>query len=247
MTADNTKRKVLITGGTGSLGLALISAFSKHGYSICFQYNSAHARADQLKRELGIDSFSIDFSRPFTPPDIDLDIIVNNAGVNLTGAITHEVTDEDWLSTIQINLFAPFFLAKKYLPGMMNRRWGRIINISSIYGLSGIAYNLPYNVSKHGLSGLTRTIAKDYASYGITCNEICPAQIESEMMHQIAAEESTAQGISAEDYLESVRKSIPAQRLASPAEVAALAVFLASDAAAFINGASVPVDGGLLA
>ena len=131
---------------------------------------------------------------------------------------------------------------------MVNRRWGRVINISSIYGIRGTTNNLPYNSSKHGLSGFTKSIAKEYAAYGITCNEICPGAVESELMERIAArKEKEGRVTSRAEYLQMVRESIPAGRLAKPEEIACLALYLASDHAAFINGASIVIDGALTA
>ena len=130
---------------------------------------------------------------------------------------------------------------------MMRMRWGRIINISSIFGLRATTKNLPYNVSKHGLSGLTKSIAKEYANFGVTCNEICPGAVESELMNRIAMQKEREAGIAHEDYLRAAREAIPAKELASPQGIADLAVFLASDKASHINGASIVIDGGEIA
>jgi 3-hydroxybutyrate dehydrogenase len=129
---------------------------------------------------------------------------------------------------------------------MIRRKWGRIINVNSIYGLRGADHNCPYNVSKHALSGLTKSIAKEYAVHQITCNEICPGAITSNLMSRIAEDAAREEGITPEAYLQEVASSYPAKRLVLPAEVADLAVFLASEQASYVNGASIPVDGGLI-
>jgi 3-oxoacyl-[acyl-carrier protein] reductase len=130
---------------------------------------------------------------------------------------------------------------------MVKKGRGRIINISSIYGLRGVEGNFPYTVSKHGLSGFTKTIAKEYGGLGITCNEICPGPIDSEMMRKIAKREAARTGGTIKSYFEEVCDEIPVHRMLKPSELAALAVFLASPEAAYLNGASIPLDGGMIA
>ena len=138
-------------------------------------------------------------------------------------------------------------LTKSFLPYMVKNRWGRIINISSIYGLRACEGNLPYNVSKHGLSALTKTVAKEYSQYGISANEICPGPIESKLLDRIAQYHADNEGESKSDYLALLANDIPGRRLATPFDVAATALFLASEQAGYINGVSIPVDGGLIA
>lgn len=244
---DKKRKLAFITGGTGSVGTELVRVFSAKGYRVFFQYNSDMQAARRLTMKYNAQPLQIDFAGVLDLPDIAFDIVVNNAGVNLTSALSHGVNDEDWEKTLRVNLYAPFCIARRYLPGMMRKKWGRIINISSIYGLRGSENNLPYNVSKHGLSGLTKTIAKEYGSYKVTCNEICPAAIESELMNRIASEESKSMRISMKEYFKSICEEIPARRMAKPKDIADVAVFLASDEAAFINGASITVDGGKIA
>jgi NAD(P)-dependent dehydrogenase (short-subunit alcohol dehydrogenase family) len=130
---------------------------------------------------------------------------------------------------------------------MIKQRWGRIINISSIYGLRGVENHLPYTVSKHALAGLTKTIAKEYAADGITCNEICPGPIDSTMLKQVCIKEASAEGKSLDEVLDEIRSEIPTGRLAKPEEIASLAVFIASSGASYLNGASIPLDGGMVA
>ena len=130
---------------------------------------------------------------------------------------------------------------------MIQKRWGRIINISSIYGLRAVEGNFPYTVSKHGLSGFTKTIAREYATYGISCNEICPGPINSDMMREIGKRVASQTGGTVESYLKEVCDEIPAKRMAEPRDVSALALFLASPEAGYLTGASIPLDGGIIA
>jgi NAD(P)-dependent dehydrogenase (short-subunit alcohol dehydrogenase family) len=130
---------------------------------------------------------------------------------------------------------------------MTSRRWGRIINLSSIYGLRGTEHNLPYTASKHGLSGLTKTLAREYGDHGITCNEICPGPIASELLSRIGDYYFRHGGQTVEDFYSALASEIPLRRLAKPDDIAACAVFLAGENASYINGVSIPVDGGLIA
>jgi NAD(P)-dependent dehydrogenase (short-subunit alcohol dehydrogenase family) len=239
-------RNVLITGGTGSVGTALVEAFTAIADSVSFQFKQDEQAASKLAREFGAKPIRLDFKEDFLLPEVNFDVVVNNAGINISDVPGAQVQDRDWNVTMQVNLTAPFRLVKQCLPWMMKQQWGRIINISSIYGLRAVEGNLPYTVSKHGLAGLTKTIAKEYACYGITCNEICPGPIDSEMMRRIGSEAVASTGGTLEAYLQEVCDEIPAKRMAKPKEVASLALFLASVDSAYINGASIPIDGALI-
>lgn len=240
------RKKVFITGGTGSVGEVLVRSFVNENYAVEFQYFSNTLKAKNLEKACSVKSYKIDFNNFFELPDVKYDIVINNSGINECSDLVHEVPDTILKKTIQINLVAPFNICKKFLPHMVANKWGRIININSIYGLRGTENNSPYNVSKHALSGLTKSIAKEYARYGITCNEICPSAIESDMMTRIANEEELKGTVKAGKYLEMVRTEIPAQRMANAQDIASIAIFLASEKASFITGTSIPVDGGLI-
>lgn len=247
MDTHKSKRRVLVTGGTGSVGRALVESFSRNGDLVTFQYNTNETAAAGLRDSLSAKPLQIDFRTSATLPHTDFDVLVNNAGINISKQLSHDVTRTDWDQTFLINVTVPFLLAQQCLPHMLNKRWGRIINVSSIYGLRGVETNLPYTASKHALSGLTKTIAKEYAEHNITCNEICPGPIESDMMTRVSTERARLDGISLEAYLGEVRDEIPAGRMARPAEIASLALFLASPEAAYVTGASIPIDGGMIA
>jgi 3-hydroxybutyrate dehydrogenase len=238
--------KVFITGGTGSVGISLIETFFNKGYSVYFQFSSNENRAKKIEASYNAKSIKIDFKQDFNLPDIDFDVIVNNTGINISDALVHEVDELIWNETLAVNLSAPFKICKYYLPKMIENKWGRIININSIYGLRGVENNSPYIVSKHGLTGLTKSIAKEYAIYGITCNQICPGAIESELMDRIAERVAKEDGTTAKGFLLEVASSYPSKRMVMPNEVSSLALFLASKEASFINGSSIPVDGGLI-
>lgn len=242
-------RRVLITGGTGSVGIALISAFVDVGYDVTFQYATRASVARELMSKYRVNGIEAAFSTPVSKElcALEVDVLVNNAAVNLTSASVVDTTDDEWLATMTVNLFTPFALSRCYLPMMMREQWGRIVNVSSIYGLRGCDHNASYVTSKHGLVGLTRTLAKEYAEHGITANAICPGAIDSALMTVIAKRETDGAPAHIAQYLDEVRLGIPAHRMALPEEIANLAVFLASDQAAHITGTAIPLDGGSIA
>lgn len=241
------RKEVFITGGTGSIGEALVRRFYEEKINVTFQYFSNTECAKQLEHDLGAKGIAMDFMTPEKLPGTKFDIIVNNAGINITSELAQDVALDDWNRTLAVNLTFPFIVVKEYLPGMLQRRWGRIVNISSIFGLRGTDNNLPYNVSKHGMSGLTKTLAKEAGEFGITCNEICPGPVDSALIRRIAKANEAETGQSVNEYLRELSDEIPARRMASPKEIASLAAFLCSDAAGYLNGVSIPLDGGLIA
>ena len=239
--------RVLVTGGTGSIGSAIVRRFRDRGDDVTFQYAHNDHRATALSERVGAKPVRVDFSRHFEPPNGAFDILVNNCGINVSDVNVHEVQDRDWDATLRVNLYAPFALIRAYLPDMLEKGWGRIINVGSIYSLRGVEGNLPYTVSKHALSGMTKTVAKEYGRHGITCNEICPGPVESDLMRRIAERSRAAGTTTADEYLSEVTSEIPSGRMAEPDEVAALADFMTSPEANYLNGASVTLDGGLIA
>ena len=241
----STSRSVLVTGGTGSVGESLVTGFVTAGYRVSFVFGRSESRAAELSQQLGASAIKVDLAGPIQLAESSFDILVNNAGINESAELTGDVRLEDWTKTISVNLTAPFLLSQQCLPHMVNNRWGRIINISSIYGCRAVEGNLPYTVSKYGLSGLTKTIAREYGHHGITCNEICPGPIESRLLDRICAERSAREGMDLDDYVQEVKEEIPTQQLVQPREVTQMALLLASDQCASINGASIIIDGGM--
>ena len=232
-------KKVLITGGTGSLGSSLVKCFSESGlYSVEFTYNKNEKMAVQLSKEFDAKSRRLG-------AEIDLleyDVLINNAAIVPEFVSTEMVSLSNWKEVLDINLTLPFQLIKATLPYMKKNKWGRIINISSIYGLKAEVEMIAYNTSKHGLLGLTKTVAKEYAGYGITCNAICPGTINSNLANRIADIYSTNE-LDKEKYFKELCATIPAGRLVEPEEIAKAALFLASNDAAYVNGAAVVIDG----
>jgi 3-hydroxybutyrate dehydrogenase len=244
---SSTPLRVFVTGGTGTLGEAIVVAFAKAGYTTSFQYRSNQAVADRLISGFGVSGHQMDLSRQFELPSNDIDVLINCAGINESEEVTHLVDPDSWAQMLHLNLTVPFLVVRAVVPGMMRRRWGRIVNIGSIYSLRAATNRAPYVASKHGLSGLTKTIAKEYAPFGVTCNEICPSAVESQMIDRIAKDRAERQGRTVHEVLSDYRGLSPTGRLAMAEEVASAALFLASPAASFINGASLQLDGGTVA
>lgn len=241
------RRKVLITGGTGSVGQRLIEAFVTENYEVVFTYNTNKAAARGLTKQYGCRSVKLGLAGGRLHEVKKCDVLVNNAAVNISDDSCEDVSIETWNQTIAVNLTVPFLLCKQFLPGMKARRWGRVINVSSIYGLVSCPGNLPYSVSKHGLRALTATVAKEYFRFGITSNELCPGAMESTLMNRIAKREAKAEGVTARQFLKDIAASYPGGRMVSTNAVARAAVFLASNDAGEINGVSIPIDHGLIA
>ncbi len=162
-----------------------------------------------------------------------VDILVNNAGVT-RDTLLMRMSEEDWTTVLQVNLTSAFLLAKGLSRPMMKARFGRIINVSSVIGVHGAAGQANYAASKAGLIGLTKSLAKELGSRGITCNAVAPGFISTDMTHELSEEIRTG-----------ILERTPLGRLGEPGDIAGVIAFLASDAAGFITGQVIEVDGGL--
>jgi 3-oxoacyl-[acyl-carrier protein] reductase len=244
-----TSRKTLVTGASRGLGRAIALELGRQGHSIAVHYGrsaeDAHSVADQITSSGGSavlvqgDLSSKDGAKAVATEASEklggLEVLVNNAGITKDGLVVR-MKDEDWDAVLETNLAAPFALIRTALRGMMGAKWGRIVNVSSVVGLMGNPGQANYIASKAGLIGLTKAIAKEYGSKGITCNAVAPGFISSDMTDKLP-----------ENVRESYLSSIPAGRFGNPEDVAAVVAFLASDAAGYVNGQTLAVDGGLFA
>lgn len=237
-------KKVLITGGTGSVGMKLVELFSADiQYEVEFTYYRNHLRAMEMEKK-----FHAHALRMESHEDVgtDYDIVINNAAILNSLTSCENISLENWEESLRVNVTLPFMIIKKNLVHMKQQHWGRIINIDSIYGVVAEIDVTPYNVTKKALLGLTKSVAKEYASFGITCNAVCPGTIHSELSDRLASYYCETEE-QREKYFQAILDTIPAKRLAEPEDVANLVCFIASEKASYINGATLVVDGGVTA
>lgn len=241
-------RKALVTGSSRGIGRAIALELASQGHAVAIHYASnqeaALAVAEEAKR-LGAPQVAVlgaDLSSPEAAAKLvteanaalgGLDILVNNAGIT-RDTLLIRMKDEDWDAVIQTNLTAIFHTTREAVKTMMRAKWGRIINITSVVGILGNPGQANYVAAKAALIGFTKSVAKEYATRGITVNAIAPGFIESDMTAKLP------ENVSAE-YL----KQIPVGRFGKPEEVAKAVAFLASEDAAYINGQTLCVDGGM--
>jgi NAD(P)-dependent dehydrogenase (short-subunit alcohol dehydrogenase family) len=228
-------RTVLVTGGNRGIGLAIAQAFAKQGDRVAVTHRGSGAPEGLYGVQCDItDSAAVDAA--FTEVEKELgpvEVLVANAGIT-DDTLLLRMSDEQFDRVIDTNLAGAFRCAKRASSKMLRAKWGRMIFISSVVGLYGGPGQVNYAASKAGLIGIARSITRELGSRNITANVVAPGFIETEMT---AALSETRQA--------EIIKAVPAGRLASVDEVAAAVTFLASDAAAYINGAVLPVDGGL--
>jgi 3-oxoacyl-[acyl-carrier protein] reductase len=172
-----------------------------------------------------------------------VDILVNNAGGPRPGVFT-DMSDEDWLQAVELNLLSTIRLTRLVLPGMRARRWGRIVNITSISVKQPIPNLILSNGVRAGVVGMAKTLADQVAAEGITVNNVCPGYMLTDRVRDLSRSQAEAEGVAVEEVLQRSLVDIPAGRLGQPEELAALIAFLASEPAAYITGATIQVDGG---
>ena len=172
-----------------------------------------------------------------------VDILINSAGV-ATAAPIHKTTLDIWTRMLAVNATGPFLCLKAFLPGMVERGWGRVVNVASIAGLSADRYISAYAASKHALVGLTRAAAAEVASRGVTVNAVCPGYLHTDMTRETITRIVETTGRSEETALEAILRRVPQRRLIEPEEVAETVVFLCFDGARGITGESLVIDGG---
>jgi len=240
------RRTVLITGAGSGIGLAMARAFAREGARVVLHDLKD---ASKLAEELGGVFLQADLSRPEEvealgqrAAELGVDVLVNNAGFQHIDPV-EEFPLETWQKMIQVMLTAPFQLIKALLPGMKARGWGRILNVASVHGLVASPYKSAYISAKHGLIGLTKTVALEAGPFGVTVNAIAPAYVRTPLVEGQIADQARTLGISPEEVAEKVFLAQAAiKRLIEPEEVAELALFLASEKASAITGAILPID-----
>ena len=249
-------RIALITGGGRGIGRAIALAFARDGARVVLAARTAQ-QVEETAAEIGdeeialpvvcdvsdVASVQLMFARVSVKFGRGPDILVNNAGIAESAPLVK--TDDDlWLRHLAINLSGTFYCTRAAVPSMLDRGWGRIINVASIAGKTGAPYIAAYAASKHGVLGLTRSIALEVAAKGITVNAICPGYVDTEMTTRGIENVTAKTGRSADQALEMIKRMSPQNRLITVEEVAALALLLASEEGRGVNGQAINVDGG---
>jgi len=252
-------RVSLVTGSTSGIGLGIARALAAAGSDIVLNgFGKSEAIADAQSQiaadfNVRVSHSPADMSKPLSIREmIDttlasfgrLDVLVNNAGIQY-GAPLQEFPPEKWDAILAIDLSSAFHTSRLALPAMLDHKWGRIINIASAHGLVGSPFKAAYVAAKHGIVGLTKVIALETAEHGITCNAICPGYVYTPLVEAQIDGQAKAHGIPREKVIRDVLLAQqPNKRFATVDELGALAVFLASEAAASVTGVALPVDGG---
>lgn len=245
---DLSGRKVLVTGGASGIGAACAEKFAAAGASVTVA-DLDEGGAAKVAGHLGPNATAVgvDLTDPaFDAAALagDADVIVNNAGIQHVSPV-EEFPEDKFAAIIALMLQAPFRLVRAALPHMYAQGWGRIVNISSVHGLRASAYKSAYVAAKHGLEGLSKTIALEGGGRGVTSNTICPAYVRTPLVEKQIADQARIHGIPADEVIEKIMLTEPAvKRLVEPAEVADLAVWLCGPGMSFANGSSYVLDGG---
>lgn len=231
----------LVTGGTRGIGSAISIALRDAGYKVAANFGSNAAAAEAFRQQTSIPVFQWDVSdndacargvEQVTAALGPIDVLVNNAGITRDRAF-HRMSDEDWFAVLNTNLNSAFYMCRSVVAGMRVRKFGRIVNISSINGQKGQFGQANYSTAKAGLFGLTKALALEYAKHGITANAIAPGHVDTDMIRAAPAA-----------LLEQMRADVPIGRLGTPEEIARCVVFLAADEAGFLTGSTITANGG---
>lgn len=242
------KKTVLITGASRGIGKAAAETFAKAGYDAALNYNKSEAAAEALCRELekysvkalpfradvsdkkAVEKMYAEIEKTMGSPSV----LVNNAGIAEQALFT-DITEEMWDRMFAVNVKGAYNCAQVVLPKMIHEKYGRIINISSMWGISGASCEVHYSASKAALTGFTKALAKEVGLSGITVNCVAPGVIDTDMNGKLSPE-----------TMAELKESTPLGRIGTPRDVAETVLFLASEKASFITGQIISVDGGFI-
>ena len=233
-----------VTGGAKGIGSAIVKRLINDGYKVAFTYNNSEEKALSLCAKMGVDckAYKLDVTDSNSVKNVVLDIekkfgeiavLVNNVGIAEQALFT-DITDEMWHRMIETNLSGAFYCSRAVLKYMINRKSGKIINISSIWGETGGSCEVHYSASKSGLIGMTKALAKEVGLSGITVNSVSPGVILTDMTRHFD-----------EDTMNALKEETPLNRIGTPEDVAGAVSFLASKDADFITGQNISVNGGM--
>jgi 3-oxoacyl-[acyl-carrier protein] reductase len=243
-----TEQTVLITGASRGIGAAIAERFASVGMNVIIHYLNSHEAANEVARTcmkhgskvltLSADLCSkeqiIKMREKLEQREMIPDIVVNNAGISHYGLLS-DVTEEVWDQVMSVNLKGTFLCTQVFMPHMVQHKYGRIINVSSIWGISGASCEVVYSTAKGGMNAFTKALAKELAPSGITVNAVAPGAVDTQMMSAFNAEEKAA-----------LENEIPAGRFALPDEIASLVYFLALPESSYITGQIISPNGGWL-
>ncbi|WP_438350201.1 elongation factor P 5-aminopentanone reductase [Paenibacillus sp. FA6] len=237
---------VLITGASRGIGAAIAERFATVGMNVVIHYGKSHEEANEVARRCmihGANVLTITANLKNREEIIRMrdklqshgmmpDILVNNAGISHYGLLS-DVTEEIWDDVMSTNLKSMFLCTQAFMPYMISERWGRIINISSVWGISGASCEVLYSASKGGVNAFTKALAKELAPSGISVNAVAPGAVDTSMLDHLQ-----------EDEVRMLEEEIPAGRLAQPDEISSLVYFLALPESGYINGQVISPNGG---
>ncbi len=252
-------KSAIVTGSTSGIGLGIARSLAAQGCNVMLNGFGDATQIEKLRAALAAEHkvtvlySSADMAKPLEVAAMvdqvarrfgSVDVLVNNAGVQHVAPVD-EFPVEKWDQILAINLSSAFHAIRIALPGMRARNWGRIINIASAHGLVASPFKSAYVAAKHGLVGLTKSVALEVAGKGITCNAVCPGYVLTPLVETQIQDRAKERGISREDAINNViLERQPSKEFVKIEEIAALTVFLAGDAAASITGAAYSIDGG---
>ncbi|MDD3235678.1 MAG: 3-oxoacyl-ACP reductase FabG [Candidatus Cloacimonetes bacterium] len=235
-------KTAFVTGGDKGIGRGIVQVLAEAGYKVIFSYKSNEKGAQELEVEYAsvhavqcdlADNASIQNAlQTITAIASSIDVLVNNVGIDRDGVFV-KMDFDTWSEVIQVNLVQIYHFIHSFAPGMIEKNWGRILNVSSIGAFQGSFGKSNYAASKAGILGLTKALALEFASKGITVNAICPGAFDTSMFERIP-----------QKYREEIEAQIPMKRLGNPQEMGKLVKFLASDDAAYITGQTIHINGG---
>jgi len=250
MNSLNLKKNVLVTGGAGGIGEAIVRKFHGASFNVAVHCFRSDRKAEELCRELNAKNGSLIvkcYQADFTAPEAvvkmvsavekdmgPIDVLVNNAGLGKQRLIT-DTSYEDWRETFAVNVDAAFLCSKAVLPAMIREKAGKIVNVSSMWGITGASCEVDYSASKAALIGFTKALAKEVGPSGINVNCVAPGVIDTKMNAHLS-----------EDDLKELAYETPLGRLGTPAEIADAVYFLSSDESSFITGQVLSPNGGFV-